>query len=182
MSTTHKRARAQTLLASSALVVGVVLAGCSGDSGADSADGGTSASPGGMFDQAVAYAQCMRDNGVPGFKDPVQDTGGVMFQQDQGAIDPDSAEFKAAEEACRDKQPQRQGGPNGGEPLDSEKVAAWAECIRQNGMPDFPDPEIEGNSMVVEMGAVDPEKFEPARQACQDKYPGGGMRIGGGMR
>ncbi|WP_181788506.1 hypothetical protein [Streptomyces phytophilus] len=180
MFTTRKRAFAQTLLASSALVVSVVLAGCSDDSEAASSDGGTSASPGSPFDQAVEYAQCMRDNGVPEFKDPVQDTGGVMFNQ--GGFDPESAEFKAAEEACRDKQPQRQGGPGGGEPLDSEKVAEWAECIRQNGVPDFPDPEIEGNSMVVDIGAADPAKFEPARQACQDKYPGGGMRIGGGMR
>ncbi|WBB61409.1 hypothetical protein O7599_02285 [Streptomyces sp. WMMC500] len=178
MFTTRKRAWAQTLLASSALVLGAALAGCSDDSEAASSDGGTSASAGSPFDQAVEYAQCMRDNGVPEFKDPEQDTGGVMFRQ--GGFDPESAEFKAAEEACRDKQPQRQGGPNGGEPLDSEKVAEWAECIRQNGLPDFPDPEIDGNSMVMDMDAVDPTTFEPARKACQDKYPGGGMRIGGG--
>jgi hypothetical protein len=58
-----------------------------------------------------AFAQCMRDNGVPGFPDPQPD-GGLMITQDSG-VDMDGEAFKAADAACGDLRP---GPPGGGGP------------------------------------------------------------------
>ncbi|MEV7286204.1 hypothetical protein AB0O01_16790 [Streptomyces sp. NPDC093252] len=181
----------------SVLLTGVLLSGCSGDSSAAGGSGpssspgtssgssgsssGSSSGAGGQFDQALEFAACMRANGVPDFPDPQQSDGGVRM--DAGGVDTESPEFQAAMEACRDQAPQAQ-GQEGGEPLDPTKVAAWAECIRANGVPDFPDPEINGGQMTLDFGgtglSMDDGAFQQARAACQDKWPGGGMMIQGG--
>jgi hypothetical protein len=51
-------------------------------------------------------AKCMRDNGVPEFPDPDPNGGGIRIGQDSG-IDLDDPDFKAAQEKCRDKLPER---------------------------------------------------------------------------
>ncbi|NJQ03735.1 hypothetical protein [Streptomyces zingiberis] len=193
MVTTSKPHVLKTLAVASALLAGALLSGCSDDSSAapsENAGGGASASPGSPFDQALAFSQCMRDNGVPGFPDPQQqEGGGIALSPGDGNVDPNSPEFSTAQEACRDKMPQGQlggggAGAGGGEPLDSAKVAAWAQCMRDNGLPKFPDPEINGNSLGIDFAGsgINPgdDTFQQARAACQDKWPGGGVTISGG--
>ncbi|MGV9883573.1 hypothetical protein [Streptomyces sp. NPDC003006] len=192
MFLTHKRATAHSrvaskriiapaLLAASVLVTGAALTGCSGDSSAASSE--KEPSPTSAFDRALAYSECMRGNGVPDFPDPQQDSGGVKLTPDGGA-DPNSDAFKKAQEACKDKAPQGVGGGGGGggDTIDSAKVAAWAKCLRKNGVPKFPDPEINGSSMNIDLVAagVDPQssEFTEAMQTCQSKYPGGGVMFG----
>ncbi|MEU9331643.1 hypothetical protein AB0D49_00575 [Streptomyces sp. NPDC048290] len=186
MFSTQRRALVgRALLPVSLLLTGALISGCSGESNAaDGADGSSesSAAAGSQFDQALVFAECMRANGVPAFPDPQQADGGVRM--DAGGVDTNSPEFQGAMEACRDKAPQAQGQQQGGEPLDPTKVAAWAECIRSNGVPAFPDPEINGGQMALDFGGAglsmaDPA-FQQARAACQDKWPGGGMMIQGG--
>jgi hypothetical protein len=169
----------------SLLLAGALISGCSGESSAVADGDGaseSSASANGAFDQALEFAECMRAEGVSEFPDPQQADGGIRM--DAGGVDTDSPEFQAAMEACRDKAPQAEGQAQGGEPLDPTKVAAWAECIRENGVPKFPDPEINGGQMALDfagagLSMADPA-FQKARSACQDKWPGGGMMIQGG--
>ncbi|MCF3122646.1 hypothetical protein IPZ68_23495 [Streptomyces arenae] len=169
-------------MAVTALVSGAALTGCSGDSSAASKD--KEASPTSAFDRALAYSKCMRSNGVPDFPDPQEDSGGVKLVPGEGGGDPNSAAFKKAQEACKDKAPQGLGGGGGGggQTIDSAKVAAWAKCLRKNGVPKFPDPEINGSTMNIDlMGAgVNPQssEFTKAMQTCQSKYPGGGVMFG----
>jgi hypothetical protein len=187
MFSTHRRALVgRTLLPVSLLLVGALVSGCSDESKAASgSDGsaGASASADSPFDQALEFAKCMRSEGVPEFPDPQQADGGVRM--DAGGVDTNSPEFQGAMDACRDKAPQAEGqAPEGGKPLDPTKVAAWAECIRSNGVPNFPDPEINGGQMALDFAGAglsmgDPA-FQKARGACQDKWPGGGMMIQGG--
>ncbi|MEV5976571.1 hypothetical protein [Streptomyces sp. NPDC052114] len=178
----HKRVIAPALLAATALVSGAALTGCSGDSSAASKD--KEASPTSAFDRALAYSKCMRANGAPDFPDPQEDSGGVKLVPGEQGTDPNSEGFKKAQEACKDKAPQGLGGGGGGggQTIDSAKVAAWAKCLRKNGVPKFPDPEINGSTMNIDlMGAgVDPQSsaFTKAMQTCQSKYPGGGVMFG----
>ncbi|MFJ5155908.1 hypothetical protein ACIQCF_30920 [Streptomyces sp. NPDC088353] len=168
----------------SLLLAGALLTGCSGTSpdAADSADpagsGKASASPTGPQDRALAYSQCMRDNGVSEFPDPSED-GGIKIGPGSG-LDPNSSEFKKAREACQDLSPQ--GRNSGGGTIDPAKAAEWATCIRENGLPDFPDPEVKSGSMQIDMTGLDPQsdKFQKAMRACQDKRPTGGIMITGG--
>ncbi|MGI5351377.1 hypothetical protein ACQEU8_24840 [Streptomyces sp. CA-250714] len=189
MFITRNRSLIRTLPAAAVLLTGVLLTGCGGDSdggGKDDAtpqaagDDGARGGAGKQFDKALEYAQCMRDNGVKDFPDPKQEGGGIRLGGP--GVDRDSAAFKDAEEACRDKAPQMDGG--GGKPLDSAKVAAWAKCIRENGLADFPDPVVNGSAMQIDLAGtgIEPggKAFQDAQKACRSKYPGGGLQMKGG--
>ncbi|WP_461005595.1 hypothetical protein [Streptomyces capparidis] len=181
MATTTRRAMARILPALAPLLLaGALLTGCSDDdSPSDGADaGGPSAS--GPASRSLAYARCMRENGVPQFPDP--DEGGRLKLGPGSGIDPKSQAFADAQDACRDLAPQGGGGPGGS--LDSAKVAEWSECIRENGVPEFTDPQVNGGSMEIDLGALgigpEDDRFQKAMDACQDKWPGGGVMLKGG--
>jgi hypothetical protein len=61
-----------------------------------------------MQEQMRKFAQCMRENGVPGFPDPGAD-GGIQINGGNG-VDPTSEEFKKAEKACAQHGPKLGGG------------------------------------------------------------------------
>ncbi len=145
------------VLASAALLV----AGCgggspdpgvarlsSGTSSGGISGGGTSggtetvagaAGPGGSPEAAaLAFAGCMRANGVPHFPDP-KAGGGFLFHTGAGA-DPSSPAFKAAQAKCKKFLPP---GPGSGSPPSAKTLAHFltvARCMRQHGVPEFPDP------------------------------------------
>ncbi|MER6528566.1 hypothetical protein [Streptomyces sp. NPDC001508] len=185
LTDSHRKTAVRSLVAAAAaLLTTSLLAGCSGDSNAATSTS-DSASPTSTGDRALAYSKCMRDNGVPNFPDPQSDSGGIRISPQDG-LDPNSQAFKEAQQACQDLAPQGSGpgGGSGGGAIDSAKAADWAKCIRENGVPKFPDPQINGSSLVIDiMGAgVDPgdPKFQQAMQACMSKYPGGAVQFGGG--
>lgn len=128
------------------------------------------------FEEALAYSECMRDNGVPDFPDPEeQGEGGISLGLPEG-MDPESEEFKAAAEACEDLQP----GPDENATIDPEVYEAlveYSECMRENGIADFPDP-TEGGGIMMNGDdmSFDPqsEEFQAAQEACEDVAPDGG--------
>lgn len=89
-------------------------------------------------DAALTYSQCMRENGLPNFPDA--DAEGRIRISPPGSIDPDSAEFRGASEACRDLAPAGWGEADAG-PGDAEALLEFTRCMRENGVPDFPDPD-----------------------------------------
>jgi hypothetical protein len=126
-------------------------------------------------DAALAYAQCMRDNGFAEFPDPTP--GGDLRLQ----VTPESApRFQAAGEACRDLAPEgfrdRDLTP---EELDA--LVRLSQCVRENGVPDFPDPNADGafDLRGVSSGPGDP-RIEAAMQACRDHVGRTGRIIVGG--
>ncbi|WP_405801137.1 hypothetical protein [Streptomyces sp. NBC_01506] len=175
MTQSYRRNSARIFFLVPLLVAGVLLTGCSDDGSSSDADSGSGpdASPTSMEERGLAYAECMRENGVTKFPDPAEG-GGIKLDPSSG-VDPESAEFNKAEEACVDLSPQGMG--DGGGTLDSTKVAAWATCIRENGVPDFADPKIVGGAMEINMGEVSMEDdaFKKAQDTCRDKFPGGGV-------
>ncbi len=90
----------------------------------------------------MRFADCMRQNGVAEFPD----ANGESDQEFVDAIEranPDSAAFKKALRACKDLQP---AGLLGGKatPEEMDERLAFAQCIRDNGVKDFPDPTRDG--------------------------------------
>ena len=82
----------------------------------------------------------MRANGVPNFPDP-QPGGGVLFAIPTGA-NPAAPAFRAAQAKCHRLLP---GGglPSSGPPPSTQtltKLLRIAVCMRQHGVPQFPDP------------------------------------------
>jgi hypothetical protein len=163
------------------LLAGVLLTGCSGSSSKDA--GTISPSAAGENASGLAFAKCMRENGVKNFPDPA-DSSSQVLEKGSG-IDPESAEFKKATEACKDLAPQAE-GPKDGKPADLGEARVWAQCVREHGVPEFPDPEIDGNSAMVDMTGVPNNPGGPLDKAledCEDKRPSGNllMRSGGGQ-
>jgi hypothetical protein len=88
----------------------------------------------------LAFARCMRANGVSNFPDPAQG-GGLRFNIPAG-IDQNAPAFHAAQETC---QKLILGGdtPGNGAPPSEEtltKLRTIAQCMRQHGITQFPDP------------------------------------------
>jgi hypothetical protein len=146
-----------------------------------SASGASSAS---LETAALAFAGCMRSNGVPDFPDP-SGGGGFLFRNSAG-VKPSSPAFTAAQAKCKKFLPP---GPGSGPPPSAQTLARFlkiAQCMRSHGVPDFPDPrtslppnprppagaarfvisDIEGAILV--MGSIDTQSptFTRAAGAC----------------
>jgi hypothetical protein len=92
-------------------------------------------------DQAVKFAECMRRNGVTAFPDP-DPSGSLRIDgiANGSSVDPGTATFTQALSACQDLQPAGFMGPGEVSPEQQDARLKFAQCIRDNGVPDFPDP------------------------------------------
>jgi hypothetical protein len=120
----------------------VMVTGCgngsagTGHSTAISGDGGTAS----IHEKELRFAECMRGNGVGDFPDPPASGSFTIDGVVNGSsLDPNSPAFKRAVEACRSLEPP---GFTGAKATPKQEVARleFARCMRDNGVPDFPDP------------------------------------------
>lgn len=82
----------------------------------------------------------MRDNGVTEFPDP--DASGVLTADgiaNGTAIDTEGPVWTAAIEACENLQPPEFAGRER-TAAEQEQALAFAQCVRDHGVGDFPDP------------------------------------------
>lgn len=128
-------------------------------------------------DAALAYAQCMRNNGYTEFPDPTPD-GGIRF-----LIDPANApRFQKAAAACQHLAPAGLGGDTIG-PAELDALVKLAQCVRENGIADFPDPSATGTFDLQSLGIGPGDaRLEAAMAACRGKagLPHGGRIVIGG--
>jgi hypothetical protein len=181
-------------------VVALVAAcsgGAAGPSVASLADPAASGSPGASpaasamtpQDAALAYARCMRENGVD-MPDPQVTTGsgGEVKIDQQGGAPVSKEKMMAADTECRHFM--AAAAPNGQGPAmsaeDQDKVLAFAKCMREHGI-DMPDPDFSGGGFAIRVqgstesggtGPKDDPKFKTAEAACASLLPGKGG-IGG---
>jgi hypothetical protein len=157
---TGKR-QARRLVLALLVVPPLLLAAC----GQRNGNGVTSAD---KVEAARAYAQCIRDNGVPDFPDPDAD-GQLRGPAHEKESDPT---FRAAQEKCRNLAP-------GGEhekfdPATVEQMREFSQCMRDNGLPDYPDPDPDGRVRGPGHEQQDNPTFRAAMEKCRQKLPGGG--------
>jgi hypothetical protein len=134
--------------AMAALAMVAISAGCGGTRSSGGND--TAVTPGALGSgvdstasaraKAVKFAECMRTNGVAAFPDP--DASGALTIDavaNGSSVDTSSAAFEHAVGTCKDLEPS---GFTGHERSPEEQKAAleFAQCIRDNGVKDFPDP------------------------------------------
>ena len=121
---------------------------------------------------ALKYSACVRANGVPNFPDP--DPNGAL-DLDLGKLGVGKDKLDAADRKCK------QYMPNGGEPqkIDPAKLELarqYSRCMRENGVPKFPDPDAYGGiALDPDKLGTDPigAKMKAAEKACK-KYMGDG--------
>jgi hypothetical protein len=118
-------------------VVALIGAGCSNEAAENGGAGNTSAD----YENAVKFSECMRDNGVREFPDP--DASGELTIDgvlNGSSLDPSTPAWKQAIRACKDLQPPGFTGDHDVSDEEQEARLEFAQCIRDNGVEDFPDP------------------------------------------
>ena len=152
-----------------AALVGLVflVAGCGG-SKSPGANGGAGSSSR-VFSQFEAYSKCMRRHGIPDFPDPTSSPGGGVSIQINGGpgsdLDRNNPKFKSANRTCQSLEPGAGSQPS----QSAAKIAAevkWAQCMRSNGLPGFPDPDSQGAFDSSKFNESTPA-FQSASNACQ---------------
>jgi hypothetical protein len=150
--------------------VAVLAAACGGSAASSSSAGGSA-----DYQQALAYSQCMRAHGVADFPDP--DAQGNIIQHVSGN-QPDNLNgsvFQAADTACRHLLP----GGGRSTAARQQVISRWlkiAQCMREHGVPSYPDPKVSGGSVVILSGAginVNSPQFQAAEHACKSVIPPG---------
>lgn len=166
-----------------ALVVSLAIAAgaCSGDDAspgvatapsAESQPAGSNLGTGAVKPDAVAYAQCMRDNGVPAFPDP--DSNGQPLVDPEAlealGVTTDSETYKACAPLL----------PNQAKELDQathDALLEAAKCMRDQGITNFPDPSVgDGAEPEPDIDSESPQ-FLAAHEACRHLLPNGGAGV-----
>jgi hypothetical protein len=91
--------------------------------------------------KAAKFSNCMRDNGVSEFPDP--DASGELTIDgvlNGSSLDSNSPAWKEAIGACKDLQPPGFTGDEDVSDAEQEVRLEFAQCMRDNGVEDFPDP------------------------------------------
>ncbi|HWB21668.1 MAG TPA: hypothetical protein VG652_02135 [Gaiellaceae bacterium] len=181
---------AQTLvLAVLVILLAAAAAGCGGSKPAPVASLGTTVTTGAGSPTApaasrAALAACFGSHGFPasvGSASTSSQTLSVFGVQISGNVDPGSAQFQAALQACRKFIPG--GGPPALTPAQEAEAAkamlSFAACMRKDGVPTFPDPNGQGRFPLGSIGKLDPSAplFQSAFKSCQPLEPKVGPRI-----
>jgi hypothetical protein len=157
--------RARTVAAALAGIA--LLAACSGS--------GTSPAVAGQagYQKELAYSQCMRGHGEPGFPDP-QPNGALLINGRQDHLN--GALMNSANKACQHLL------PNGGVMTAAQKQQAlnhllkFSACMRAHGLPNFPDPTLANGGVGLRFSPGDgiglsSSVFQAAQRACQKLMP-----------
>ncbi len=178
-----RRIRPRVTLVVAIAAVGLLVTACGGDDGGDGGGGGgvaaaspstsESAKPGGGGSEKkgpLAYSKCMRDNGVTNFPDP-DANGGLKIEGDKVGLG--TPAYEKAAEKCK----QYNAAPPPEAAPDREAALAYAKCMRETGVPKFPDPNAEGGTD-IDRGALGVDitgpVFKKADEKCKEVLRNGG--------
>jgi hypothetical protein len=178
----------RTILRCAAALALFALGACSGG-GATPSPAQSTMSDAEILAIGKQAAQCVRENGVPGFPDPYVENGHLKLTEDQEReIEGKFSQqvLDQAVQACQsilDRLPDSalrdsEGGGNDQVPGpgDVEALRKFAQCMRENGLPEFPDPKADG-SFPVRGTAIETEgksdRMIAGMQACQQYWSGG---------
>jgi hypothetical protein len=171
------RRRRWPLTALAPIAMVVLISACGSSAPAGSGANNTAANT----QKAVKFAECMRSNGVSDFPDP---GGSGNFTIDGiangSSLDPNTPAFKQAISACKDLEPAGFMGSTRS-PQQMQAALGFAQCIRANGVPDFPDPA--NGQPLVDTNRI-PSAAEPggmsilkaAMQKCRDGAAAAGVQ------
>jgi hypothetical protein len=153
-----------TLLAVAGVGVAALTAACGGS---PAASAGTTA-----YQKAVAYAQCMRAHGEPGYPDPTSN-GDFLINGKKDHLVGGSV-MAAADKACQHLQPPVR-------PLTAAQQRQWTSealkyvaCMRAHGLPGMQDPKAGSMQFSLSGTGVKPGSpvIQAAMQACRHLMPG----------
>ncbi|NBE96831.1 hypothetical protein FE391_23575 [Nonomuraea sp. KC401] len=172
------RRRILSVMAVGPIAFTLALTGCGsgsdGGSNVASVSGGNQAAATGKpsvdpQEQGLKFAQCMRENGVE-VDDPEPGKGVKMKLQVKSPEDKERVD--KAQEACKEFAPSGQKSGQG-DPKAGENLRKLAQCMRDNGVESYPDPE--GNMMRITGEVGNDPDFKDAQAKCQKESADAGM-------
>ena len=158
-------------------MVALIGTGCSNASSENGSSGGNENAT--NEGKAMKFAKCMRDKGVSEFPDP-DASGGLTIDGvlNGSSLDPSSAAWQNAIAACEDLQPPGFTGHKRSAE-EQENALEFAQCMRDNGVEDFPDPTKDGPLIdtnripsAAGRGALSIPGFQAAADKCTAIYSG----------
>jgi hypothetical protein len=153
-------------LAAAALLTTACSSSSSGGSGT------VSAAESAAYRANIAFAQCMRTNGVPDFPDPQPGSNFAVSGAPVGAA-AQTASGKAYL-TCQHLLPN--GSSSSNSSVSTQELAegvALAECLRSHGEPTFPDPTVVNGGLNFDFTGVNTSQFKASVAACRSVVPAG---------
>ncbi|HEY1518151.1 MAG TPA: hypothetical protein VGF91_17115 [Solirubrobacteraceae bacterium] len=172
--------RTRRPLAALGLIAMVAVISACGSSAQTATGSGGANTIAGNAQKAVKFAKCMRSNGVSQFPDPGA-SGKLTIDAvaNRSSLDPSTPAFKQAISACKNLEP---AGFTGSKRSSQQQQAAlkFAQCIRANGVKDFPDPIPSGPLVDTDRipSAAEPggmSSLHVAMQKCSDAAAAAGV-------
>lgn len=164
------------VMATAAVLAGITLAGCGGPGSASGAGGpaaGPTAENSASPDAGIAaIVACYRSHGDPSFPDPVYDPGDGQWHF---GVSPGSAPL-STQQACQHLFPQASASP----PIPQaqfQQLVKFAECMRQHGVPNWPDPDPDGSFGLPPALQTKTPGDARALRACGAYLPSGGLNV-----
>lgn len=173
----------------------LLLAACGGSSsstGSGTSNAGRPTDSGSPSSQLLAFSGCMQAHGVPNFPSP--SSGRNSFDVDAQQLGVSDSRYQAAVTACQGLL------PTGGSLQQQTDVCVWfgdcpptvlqrlltverkyARCMRAHGMPDWPDPTVDGgkgrpvfdlSDAGVDPQATDSPQFRSEDRECRSRIGG----------
>lgn len=134
------------------------------------ASGGATSSPAAKDDHGVAWAKCMRSHGIA-VSDPVAGGKGAQMLLPKSV---DHSKADAAMKLCQKYL------PDGGKLIKADPAVVaqerkMSQCMRENGLPKFPDPNADGGIELNGSSGLDPKDptFIKAQNKCSKYAPSG---------
>jgi hypothetical protein len=145
--------------------IALLVAACGGGSG--SSDAGQSA-----YQKALAYSQCMRAHGEPGFPDP-QANGNILVNGPKDHLN--GALMNKANQACQHLLPPHKPLTAAQQRQLTNQALKFVDCMRAHGLPNMADPVVSSTGMSVQIpSGVKPNSpvIQAAQRACRKFAPG----------
>jgi hypothetical protein len=107
-----------------------------------------------------AAAECVRQHGAPDYQDPLLTSDGYVYTDDVALRSLEDPELDAIQNACKDliraaSFSMRDQGPP--PPKLIQAGVRSAQCLRENGLPDFKDPTVDRHFSPGKGFGLDPE-------------------------
>jgi hypothetical protein len=175
----NRRRRPLAALAGIA-TVGLISA-CGSSAPAGTGSGGAANNTAANAQKAVKFAECMRSNGVSEFPDPGASGNFTIDGIVNGtSLDPNTPTFKQAISACKGLEPAGFMGSKRS-PQQMQAALRFAQCIRANGVPDFPDPAndqplVDTNRIPSTAAPGGLSILNAAMQTCRDAAAAAGVQ------
>jgi ABC-type glycerol-3-phosphate transport system substrate-binding protein len=164
----------RSLAALALIAVVTLISACGSTAPAGTGSGSGNSTPANAH-KAVKFAECMRSNGVSEFPDPHPDASGNFTIDgivNGSSLDPNTPSFNQAIRACKNLEPAGFTGSKRS-PQQTQAALKFAQCVRENGVKDFPDPAngqplVDTNRIPSAATSSGMSTLNAAMQKCRD--------------